>query len=130
MPGTGRMMAVAVGLCVAGAAHAQGLAGPLAPSDSPPTAAAVGAAPVKRSARRAKAAAPKRTAVPASARLPAEPRVPVPEPVAAGASGGTNPVSFGMKWNGSNDNAAQTRIENLNGQATGTGAEVGMKLHF
>ena len=41
-----------------------------------------------------------------------------------------DPLSFGMKWNGSNDNAAQTRIENLNGNATGTGAEVGMKLHF
>jgi hypothetical protein len=41
-----------------------------------------------------------------------------------------DPVSFGMKWNGTNDNAQQQRIQNYNGTLPGTGAEVGMKLHF
>lgn len=42
----------------------------------------------------------------------------------------TNPLTLGMKWNGNNDSAGQTRIENLHGGAVGTGAEVGLKLHF
>jgi hypothetical protein len=41
-----------------------------------------------------------------------------------------DPVSFGMKWNGSNDSASQTRVQNYDGNAPGTGAEVGLKLHF
>ena len=39
-------------------------------------------------------------------------------------------LSLGMKWNGSNDSAEQTRSQNYNGDAHGTGAEVGLKLHF
>ena len=41
-----------------------------------------------------------------------------------------NPLSLGMKWNGSNDNASQTRVQNYGGDAAGTGAAVGLKLHF
>ena len=46
------------------------------------------------------------------------------------ASRADDPLSFGMKWNGSNDNGVQTRTQNYNGNAEGTGAEVGLKLHF
>ncbi len=105
---------------------------PSGPLDAPAPASAV-AKPARHStAHRAKAAATaKRTAVPASARLPvATPAMPTADVAASKPVPPTDPVSFGMKWNGSNDNAAQTRIENLNGNATGTGAEVGMKLHF
>ena len=42
----------------------------------------------------------------------------------------SDPVSLGMKWNGSNDGTTQTRTQNYNGGAQGTGAEVGLKLHF
>ena len=41
-----------------------------------------------------------------------------------------DPLSLGMKWNGSNDNAEQTRIQNYGGGAAGTGASVGLKYHF
>ena len=41
-----------------------------------------------------------------------------------------DPLSLGMKWNGSNDNASQTRVQNYGGDAAGTGAAVGLKLHF
>lgn len=45
--------------------------------------------------------------------------------------GDTNgPISFGMKWNGANDSAEKTRVQNYDGNAEGTGAEVGLKLHF
>ena len=51
----------------------------------------------------------------------------VRRPVAARPS---DPLSLGMKWNGSNDNAEQTRIQNYGGTATGTGASVGLNYHF
>ena len=35
-----------------------------------------------------------------------------------------------MKWRGNNDTQTQTRVQNLDGNAQGTGAEVGLKLHF
>ena len=56
----------------------------------------------------------------------------IPAADAAPASSGApaDPLDLGMKWNGNNDNAAQTRSQNLDGNAFGTGAEVGMKLHF
>ena len=41
-----------------------------------------------------------------------------------------DPFSLGMKWNGSNDNAEQTRIQNYGGSAAGTGASVGLNYHF
>lgn len=123
-------VAVLVSLSVASTAEAQGLAGPLAATDATTTVVPHVAKPVKRPARHSKTAASKRTAAPAAARLPTDPVVPISNPAGTSATSPTNPVSFGMKWNGSNDNASQTRIENLNGQATGTGAEVGMKLHF
>ena len=51
------------------------------------------------------------------------PRKPVSEPA-------TDPLSLGMKWNGSNDSAEQTRIQNYGGTAAGTGASVGLNYHF
>ena len=42
----------------------------------------------------------------------------------------SDPFSLGMKWNGSNDNAEQTRIQNYGGSAAGTGASVGLNYHF
>ena len=41
-----------------------------------------------------------------------------------------DPIELGGKWNGANDTAAKTRAENYNGDAVGTGGEVGFKLHF
>ncbi len=41
-----------------------------------------------------------------------------------------DPVEIGGKWNGSNASSAQTRAENYNGDAAGTGGAVGLKLHF
>ena len=58
--------------------------------------------------------------------MPAEP---VAEPGAKTSAPGS-PLSLGMKWNGSNDSAGQTRVQNYNGNTQGTGAEVGLKLHF
>ena len=46
------------------------------------------------------------------------------------ASPAADPLSFGMQWNGSNDSARATRVQNYDGDAAGTGASVGMKLHF
>ncbi len=48
----------------------------------------------------------------------------------AGHDAPADPLSLGMKWNGSNDNARDTRVQNYDGNAAGTGAEVGLKLHF
>lgn len=129
MSGVGRLLGVAATIVTISGAAAQGLSGPLAGPDgaSPATKATKHSA-----AHRAKPAkAAKQVALPASegwsTRAPAKPSA---ETIAAKPTAPADPLSFGMKWNGSNDNAAQTRIENLNGNATGTGAEVGMKLHF
>ncbi len=114
----------------ASSARAQGLSGPL---DTPTTTASTPTKPSKHAAvHRAKAAnTARRAAIPASARLPLEkPAGPATQTNVAKSNAPVDPISFGLKWNGSNDSAGQTRIENLNGNATGTGAEVGMKLHF
>ncbi len=123
------MPLVVIVLTATSAATAQGLFGPL----DTPSAASSPTKPAKHAtAHRVKAAiAARRTTVPPSARLPSEvPAVPAAETGVAKPNAPVDPISFGMKWNGSNDSAGQTRIENLNGNATGTGAEVGMKLHF
>lgn len=55
----------------------------------------------------------------------------IPQPVIhAGHDAPADPLSLGMKWNGSNDDARATRVQNYDGNAVGTGAEVGLKLHF
>ncbi len=41
-----------------------------------------------------------------------------------------DPIEFGGKWNAANDDAEKTRVQNYNGDAVGTGGEVGFKLHF
>ena len=115
---------------IAGASAAQGqdLSGPLLARNATPAAVVTKREKSVHAARRAKPMMKdNRIVVPTSARLPVvqdhtitSAKVTVPD----------DPMSFGMKWNGSNDSAGQTRIENLNGGAVGTGAEVGMKLHF
>lgn len=49
---------------------------------------------------------------------------------AGGSTSTADPLSIGMKWHGSADDARETRVQNYNGNAAGTGAEVGMQLHF
>ena len=124
MSGAGRLLWVVATIATGSAAAAQGLSGPLAGPDSASPAKAV-----KHPSHRAKAAKP--AALPASEGWPTRaPTKPTAEAIASKPSTAADPLSFGMKWNGSNENAAQTRIDNLNGNAAGTGAEVGMKLHF
>ena len=54
-----------------------------------------------------------------------------PKPVPRAATARTpDPLSLGLKWNGSNDNAEQTRIQNHGGTAAGTVASVGLNYHF
>jgi hypothetical protein len=35
-----------------------------------------------------------------------------------------------MKWNGNNESATQTRVQNYGGDAQGAGAAMGLKFHF
>jgi hypothetical protein len=42
---------------------------------------------------------------------------------------GSHP-ELGMKWNGNNDTATQTRAQNYGGDAEGAGAAMGLKFHF
>ncbi len=53
-----------------------------------------------------------------------------PVPRRSAAQPVSDPLSLGMKWTGSNDNAEQTRIQNYGGAAAGTGASVGLNYHF
>jgi hypothetical protein len=39
-------------------------------------------------------------------------------------------ITLGGKWNGANDTAEKTRVENYNADALGSGGEMGFKLHF
>ena len=107
--------------------------GPLADPGAPPAA----AAPLK--SKPAKKPRPKHRKTAATPRTPSD----RPQsqdasaadaiPTSRAAHKGTtssDPVSFGMKWNGSNDTAEKTRVQNYNGDATGAGAAVGLKLHF
>ena len=110
-----------------GAARAQTmLDGPLAASETPAPAVSSKARPAKsvkvhpKVAHHAKAPSPDRS----KAETP-ERDIPV-----ARRTTEDNPLSLGMKWNGSNDNASQTRVQNYGGEASGTGAAVGLKLHF
>ncbi len=113
------------GLAIGGSAAAQSsLDGPLASPE-----AAAPAAPHRAKAK------PKKLRHAAARPVPAVDgarAVPQPSPTAASTSAARadDPISLGMKWNGNNDSAAETRSINRNGDAVGTGAEVGMKLHF
>ena len=55
---------------------------------------------------------------------------PTPARAASRATAPDNPLSLGLKWNGNNDTATQTRAQNYGGEAAGAGASVGLKLHF
>ena len=117
----GAVMAASVSLVVPAFAQSA-LDGPLAAPDAAP------AAPLhhpKAKARKAHhaSAKPAPEATDAAHAVPADAPAPSHEAPA-------DPLSLGMKWNGNNDSAAQTRSQNLDGNAAGTGAEVGMKLHF
>ena len=123
------MLLVVAAIARTSVAAAQDISGPLSNPDD----GGLPAKPAKRAAaHRTKAASTaKRTASPASARKPAEaPAIPTADKGTAKCGAPVDSISFGMKWNGSNESASQSRIDNLNGSATGTGAEVGMKLHF
>ncbi len=117
---------LAAGCAIGGVACAQTLPdGPLAASPSQ------GETHAPRKATFKKHAAKPHAPAPSAARDPNAPaRAPAMPTAAAGAAAADDPLSFGMKWNGSNDNGVQTRTQNYNGNAAGTGAEVGMKLHF
>ena len=99
--------------------------GPLAAPDAPALPAPKARARTKPKASRHAAARP--VAVPDAAARPVPTNADAPPP-SPGAP--ADPVSLGMKWNGSNDTAAQTRYQNGPENAFGSGAEVGMKLHF
>ena len=108
-------------------ASAQSLDGPLSASDAaPPTDRAVHARPKPHKAHHAAAKGAKAPATQSDAA--------VPRPTAAEApSSKTVPgdaFDLGMKWNGSNDGAAETKFQSGPNTSAGTGAEVGMKLHF
>ncbi len=80
-----------------------------------------------RSAKKARSTSALPSEVPAGA----APRAAKPiSPKATKAVAPDDPLSLGMKWNGSNDNAEQIRTQNYGGGAAGTGASVGLKYHF
>jgi hypothetical protein len=117
---------IVVGL--AGAASAQSLTdGPLsAPGANEPV-------PAKAHAPKGHKAAAKTThhkEAKASRPLPDPPEPAVPVAAKRPSGEPTDPLSLGMKWNGSNDNAEKTRIQNYGGDAAGTGAAVGLNYHF
>lgn len=121
-----KVMVAALSMAVAWAAPAGAqspLDGPLAAPDAP-------AAATPKPHAKAKAKKPRHVAS-----KPAPDVEATPERVPAAAEAPSrrapaDPLSLGMKWNGSNDTAGQTRSQNLDGGAFGSGAEVGMKLHF
>ncbi len=61
---------------------------------------------------------------------PGASRAAKPAPRQPPAERASDPLSLGMKWNGSNDSPEQTRIQNYGGTAAGTGASVGLNYHF
>ena len=127
--GAKQLILMMLAMSASSAVMAQALEGPLAAVDEPTEPSSTPKSAKHATARRAKPVA-KRTETPLAKRLPSPTATPTAEVGAAKSTAPTDPVSFGMKWNGSNDSVGQTRIENLNGNAVGTGAEVGMKLHF
>ena len=116
-------------------AHA--LAQEAVPSDKPVTAKAKRVKPHKAAARAAEATKPQapepwRAVDPSRVARPATEAGTAP----VGATGveahrrPVDPIEFGGKWSGNNDTAEKTRVQNYNGDAFGTGGEVGLKLHF
>ena len=105
------------------AAAQSSLDGPLAAPDAPAATTLKPHAKVKAKKPRHVATKPAPDAEARPERVPTATDIPSREVPA-------DPLSLGMKWNGNNDSAAQTRSQNLDGGAVGTGAEVGMKLHF
>ena len=105
------------------------LDGPLASPDATPPVAHAAPPRAKSKPRKVRHAAAKGARVPA-----AESDTAAPRPTSAEApSSRTAPgdaVDLGMKWNGSNDGSAQTKFQSGPNTSPGSGAEVGMKLHF
>ena len=123
-------------LLLSGQAWAQTLPdGPLSAPDATPPAKASGAAPASAKTASAKPRKVKKAHAAAAPidSLADEPphahpgKAPVAKPVKDAPA---DPLSLGMKWNGSNDNAEQTRTQNYSGSAPGTGASVGLIYHF
>ena len=118
----GLMMAVTASETSALAQSA--LDGPLATPDAAP------ATHAKRKPRKAHHAAAKTAKMPAAAEADAAVPRPTSAEAPARAAPPVDPVDLGMKWNGTSDGSAQTRFQNGLDGAFGSGAEVGMKLHF
>ena len=121
--GTAALLAAGIAATTAAAQAPPGVQGPLG---EPGT-----TAPIKVKPKPAKRAR-KHAATPA-ADLPRDAadasRAPVPTS-SHGAAPAADPISLGFKWQGTNDTAEKTRVQNYNGDAAGTGAAVGLKLHF
>ena len=136
-----RMGAIAFLVLAASAASAQVNEGPLAyPSaaaSSPDRPSKVKQPKPAKAARNAKGVKP-HTRKAATAEAPVADaagaeharEVPVSNADRRAAPTSGDPIDFGMKWNGANDSAEKTRVQNYGGNAEGTGAEVGLKLHF
>ena len=107
-----------------GAGHAQVAESPLSQPDAP---VAVRKPPAK-AAKPANKAHVRKSATASSLPPRAAPTVPSAEGTPPAIA--DDPLSFGFKWQGTNDTAEKTRVQNYNGTATGTGAAVGLKLHF
>ncbi|MCX8255249.1 exported protein of unknown function [Beijerinckiaceae bacterium RH AL1] len=124
--------ALGAGMLVATAsaqAQQSPLDGPLAAPGEAASAPAANPAKPKAKPHKAHHAKAKPVREPAEAQDAAVPRQPGETP-SARATAPADAVDLGMKWNGNNDTAAQTRFQNGPNNAFGSGAEVGMKLHF
>ena len=128
MRGLATVAIVGFTLACTAPASAQGvLDGPL----TAPDAAAAPKVPAASSTSKPRKKAPRHAAAKAAPAVPVFAReTPDRQAPQRPATKADDPLSVGMKWNGSNDNSSQTRVQNYNGTAAGTGAEVGLKLHF
>ena len=107
------------------------LDGPLAAPDARTPSKAVRAKPAKAPTAKARAAKTTSGVDAKAAHLDDQRESPSkPMPHRSAAEPTPDPLNLGMKWNGSNDTAEQTRIQNYGGSATGTGASVGLNYHF
>ena len=123
------LAALAASVSLAAPALAQSpLDGPLAVPDAAPSTQAP-ATHARTKPRKTHHAAAKGAKLPAAAADAAVPR-PTSAEAPAHAAAPADAFDLGMKWNGSNDGSAQTKFQSGPNTSPGTGAEVGMKLHF
>ena len=127
-------VALAAGLAMAATAMpalAQSpLDGPLASPDATPPAVHAATPHARFKPRKVRHAAAKGAKVPAAESDAAVPRPTSAEAPSSSKTAPGDAVDLGMKWNGSNDGSAQTKFQSGPNTSPGSGAEVGMKLHF